>query len=158
MDSHHSSLRYRPSSGPAEQQDTGTDNVLVEETERLGITEQSTTACGRARAPQALRRAKRRRMKEERQRLKRLCSTSLFLSHDEAVAIAPPLAASIVYNGSYFHVVVLLLFFFFFLPHQLGANTSHPHQAQSTGLESKPGVLPESHLSKKIDPSAVKLA
>lgn len=77
MDSHRSALRYRPSRGPAEGQETGTDKAPVGETERLvagrrqlGITEQSSAVCGRARAPRALRRAKRGAMKEKRQRVR----------------------------------------------------------------------------------------
>lgn len=152
MDSHRSALRNRLSRGPAEGQETGTDKALVEETERLvagrrqlGTTEQFSAVCGWACVPRALHRAKRGVMKEKRQRVRRRRSPSLFLSHNEAVAMVAPPAATIVYIVYFLLPVLLLLFYYFvflFFSGWLGASTSDPHQAVSTGPESKLGVPP----------------
>lgn len=52
-------------------------------------------------------------MKEKRQRVRRHRSPSLFLSHDEAVAMAAPPAATVVYIVYFLLPILLLLFYCF---------------------------------------------
>lgn len=141
MDSHRSALRYRLSRGPAEGQETGRDKALVGETERLvAARRQSTAVCGWARAPGALRRAKRKWMKGKKQPVGRHGSPSFFSRQVMKLLLWQLHQQPPVLTTQRRKLPALLRFYCFVFSGRLGATTSDPHQAVSTGAESKLGV------------------